>query len=91
MHYSQVKSEVESMTHIVKKCNEQKIIRAYFDFHVIEGAYGKLLWENGRLTYDNNRFEAMLYHLILFKNIYNPKKSPRKIPNKFRISKTKIY
>ena len=91
MHYSQVQSEVESMTHIVKKCNEQKIIRAYFDFHVIEGAYGKLLWENGRLTYDNNRFEAMLYHLILFKNIYNPKKSPRKIPNKFRISKTKIY
>ncbi len=91
LHYNNVKSEVESMTHVVKKCDEQKKIRAYFDFHVIEGAYGKLLWENGKLTYDNNRFEAMLYHLILFKSIYKPKKNPRKIPNKFRISKTKIY
>ncbi len=91
LHYKDVRSEVESMTHVVMKCAEQETIRAYFDFHVIEGAYGKLLWENGKLTYDNKRFEAMLYHLILFKTIYKPKKKLRKVPNKFRISKSRIY
>lgn len=91
IHYSKIKTEIESMTHVIKRCNELSEIRAYFDFHVIEGAYGKLLWENGKLTYDNGRFEAMLYHLILFKNVYKPKFLKKKIPNKFRISKTRIY
>jgi hypothetical protein len=90
IHYSKVESEVESMTHVVKREHEKKNINAYFDFHVIEGAYGKLSWKEGVLMYDN-RFEAMLYHLILFKNIYKPKSTPKKIPNNFRISKTRIY
>lgn len=90
IHYSKVKSEVESMTHVVKREHEKKNINAYFDFHVIEGAYGKLSWNEGVLMYDN-RFEAMLYHLILFKNIYKPKRVPMAIPNNFRISKTRIY
>lgn len=90
MHYSEVKSEVESMTHVVKREHEKKNINAYFDFHVIEGAYGKLSWNKGVLMYDN-RYEAMLYHLILFKNIYKPERAPEKIPDNFRISKTRIY
>jgi hypothetical protein len=69
------------MTHIVKKLHQQRIINAYFDFHVIEGRPGKLKWDKGILTY-KNRFEVMLYHLIKFKKIYNPSKVPEKIPDK---------
>lgn len=91
LHYSKVNSEVESMTHVVKRLSEQKQIKAYFDFHVIEGAYGKLTWDNGKLMFKNNQFEAMLYHLILLKTIYKPDKILKTIPNKFRISKSRIY
>lgn len=90
LHYSDVKSDVESMTHVVKKYDEKKIIRAYFDFHVIEATPGKMIWNNGELIY-NNKFEAMLYHLIQFKKVYKPSKLPKNIPNKFRISKSRIY
>lgn len=90
LHYSEVKSEVESMTHVVKRQHEERVINAYFDFHVIEGAYGKLSWEKGILMY-KNKYEAMLYHLILLKTIYKPNKILKKIPNKFKISKTRIY
>jgi hypothetical protein len=90
LHYSEIKSEVESMTHVVKKQHEKKLINAYFDFHVIEGAYGKLSWKKGVLMY-NNKYEAMLYHLILLKTIYKPKKNFKTIPDSFKISKTRIY
>lgn len=90
LHYSEIKSEVESMTHVVKRQHEDKIINAYFDFHVIEGAYGKLSWEKGVLMY-NNKYEAMLYHLILLKTIYKPKRNIKIIPDSFKISKTRIY
>ncbi|WP_428228614.1 DUF6625 family protein [Flavobacterium sp.] len=90
LHYSEVKSEVESMTHVVKQLHEKKLINAYFDFHVIEGAYGKLSWEKGVLMY-NNKYEAMLYHLILLKTIYKPKRKIKIIPDSFKISKTRIY
>ncbi|MBS7234123.1 hypothetical protein KHA90_24275 [Flavobacterium psychroterrae] len=90
LHYSEIKSEVESMTHVVKRQHEKKLINAYFDFHVIEGAYGKLSWEKGVLMY-NNKYEAMLYHLILLKTIYKPKRKIKTIPESFKISKTRIY
>ena len=90
MHYSQIQSDVESMTHVAKRLDEHKYIRAYFDYHVIEGAYGKLCWDNGKLMY-KNKFEAILYHLIMFKTIYFPKKTAETIPDKFNISRTRIY
>lgn len=89
-HYSKINSEVESMTHVVKRLDEEKFIKAYFDFHVIEGAYGKLSWNKGKLLY-KNKYEVILYHLILFKSIYKPKKKIRKIPECFNISPTRIY
>ena len=89
-HYSNIKSEVESMTHVVKRLNEEKYIRAYFDFHVIEGAYGKLSWTNGTLMY-KNKYEVILYHLIAFKLIYKPEKIFYPVPLSFNISPTRIY
>ncbi len=84
-----IHTEIESMTHVVKKLNHQKYIHAYFDFHVIDGMPGYLKWENGTLTY-KDKIEAMLYHLARFKKIYNPKRVG-KIPNTFHISPTRIY
>lgn len=89
-HYSKVNSEVESMTHVVKRLDEENYIKAYFDFHVIEGAFGKLSWNKGKLMY-KNKYEAILYHLILFKSIYKPKKKLNSIPDSFNISPTRIY
>lgn len=89
IHYSKIESEVESMTHVVKKMHEKKVISAYFDFHVVEGAEGKLRWNKGKLIY-NKKFEAILYHLILFKLKYKPDILPREIPDSFFIGKTQI-
>ena len=86
----EINSEIESMTHLVKKLHNQKVINAYFDFHVIEGLPGKIRWHNGILTYKNS-MEAILYHLIKFKKIYTPKKKILKIPISFKISSTRIY
>lgn len=89
-HYSQIPSEVESMTHVVKKLDESKYLKAYFDFHVIEGTYGNLYWNKGKLLY-KGQYEVILYHMIGFKTIYFPKRMPLIIPDTFRISKTRIY
>lgn len=85
-----IDSEIESMTHLVKKLHNQKVINAYFDFHVIEGLPGKIKWENGILTYKNT-MEGILYHLIKLKKIYTPKTEVQKIPETFYISQTRIY
>lgn len=86
----EIKSEIESMTHLVKKLHNQKHINAYFDFHVLEGLPGKMKWQNGILTYKNT-LEAIFYHLIMLKNVYTPKKLPKRIPDTFYISPTRIY
>jgi hypothetical protein len=78
------------MTHLVKKLHNQKYLKAYFDFHVIEGLPGKIKWENGVLTYKNT-MEAIFYHLIKLKKVYTPKKALKKIPDTFYISPTRIY
>ncbi|MFT3749811.1 MAG: hypothetical protein QM768_15925 [Agriterribacter sp.] len=85
-----IESEIESMTHVVKRLHFQKKINAYFDFLVLEGLPGKIKWDHGVLTY-KNMFEAILYHLIKLKEIYTPKKIPKKIPDIFNISTTRIY
>lgn len=85
-----IESEIESMTHLVKRLHEEKIINAYFDFLVIEGSPGKIKWDHGVLTY-KNMFEAILYHLIKLKTIYTPQTETKKIPDTFYISPTRIY
>jgi hypothetical protein len=88
--FDQIKSEIESMMHVVRKMEEANCLKAYFDFHVIEGRPGKLKWDNGVLTY-KNIYEVILYHLIKLKAVYNPKNQPKKLPDVFYISPTRIY
>jgi len=89
--YHEIKSEVESMMHVVKKMEAGGFIKPYFDLHIIEGGSpGRLKWENGKIIY-KNRFEVLLYHLIDFKRHYiSPKKDPE-LQEKYTISTSKIY
>lgn len=89
-HYSKIYCEIESMTHVIKKLNEIKYIKAYFDFHAIEGIPGKLKWDNGRLFF-KNQIEAALYHMIKFKHACRYGHNTKKIANIFRISTNGIY
>jgi hypothetical protein len=77
---------IESFHHVVK-LNNGTNIKAYYDFHVIEGMPGKLKWNRGILTY-KNEFEALLYHLISYKaNHYSRRIVFRKVPKVFLIDK----
>lgn len=88
--YQLIKSEVESMTHLVKRLHDEQYIKAYFDMHAIEGKPGRTKWMNGRLIY-KNKFEVLLYHLLELKKVYKPKAAPAVIPDVFYISETRIY
>jgi len=89
--YHEIESEIESMTHVVKKMEAENYIKPYFDLHIIEGGSpGNLIWDDGKLIY-KNKFVVLLYHLIDFKRHYVPKKMNPSIPDKFIISPTKIY
>jgi len=91
LHYSEIKTEVESMTHVVRRLQEANILKAYFDFQIVEGFPGNMFWNKGTLIY-LKKFEAMLYHLVRFKRKYSePVDLQRIIPDKFRIGKEKIY
>lgn len=85
-----IRTEVESMTHLVKKMQHQNLLTAYFDSHILEGLPGRLKWQKGRLVYQN-KFEVMLFNLILLKKIYNPENIRKIIPDSFYISKSRIY
>ena len=91
LHYSQIQTEVESMTHVVRRLQEENQLKAYFEFQIVEGFAGNMLWNKGQLIY-RKEYEAMLYHLIRFKRKYSePVDLYRKILDKFRIGKKKIY
>jgi hypothetical protein len=90
LHYSQIQTEVESMTHVVRRLQEENRLKAYFEFQIVEGFAGNLLWKKGTLIY-RKQFEAMLYHLVRFKRKYSePVDLYRTIPDEFRIGKKKI-
>jgi hypothetical protein len=86
----EIESEIESFTHVVKRAEMNGEIRAHFDFILIEGVPGKIKFNKGKITF-RNKWEGIMYHLIIFKQIYQPKKAPAFIPNVFRISPTRIY
>jgi len=91
MHYSEIKTEVESMTHVVLRLQEEGKLKALLEFQIVEGFGGNMLWNKGTLIY-RKQFEAMLYHLVRFKWKYSePINLQRIIPDKFRIGKQKIY
>lgn len=89
IHYSKIGSEIESMTHVIRRLQESRLINAYFDFHVIEGTPGKLKWINGALFY-KNEFEVALYHMIKFKLSINTQNNKHTLGNNFKITPTRI-
>ena len=91
LHYSQIQTEVESMTHVVRRLQEENRLKAYFEFQIVEGFAGNMLWKRGSLIY-RKAYAAMLYHLVRFKRKYSePVDLYRKIPDEFRIGMKKIY
>ncbi|MCW5909672.1 MAG: hypothetical protein KIT62_01300 [Cyclobacteriaceae bacterium] len=90
LSYKEIPSEIESMTHLVKRLEEEKYLKVYFDFLIIEGTPGKLRWDKGKMIY-RNKYEVLLYHLIRLKTIYSPKQKALNIPDSFSISPTRIY
>lgn len=83
-------TEIESFTHIIKKAEQENEIKAHFDFILLEGLTGRINFDNGRIFY-KNQFEGILYHLFWLKKDYKPEKVPSRIPEKYYISKTRIY
>lgn len=82
-------TEIESFTEVVKRAEMQKLIRAHFDFILLEGVPGKIVFTNGKIIF-KNEMETLLYHLFWLKRVYNPKKTGT-IPSKYWISPTRIY
>ena len=88
--YDEINTEIESMTHVVKKIEKRGEVKAYFNLHIIEGIPGKIKWDKGKLIY-RGKFEALLYHLIYFKKVYTPRQDSKIPSESFTISQKKIY
>lgn len=82
-------SRIESLTHIIKKAKIDNDINAHFDFILMEGATGRVTFDNGRIFY-KNEFEAILYHLVTFKKKCVTPKEIKSIPFSYRFTPTKI-
>lgn len=80
---------IQSMTYLVKKAELDEKLKSYFDFLIVEGAPGKIKWNNGELIYKDT-YEVMFYHLIKFKNDCKSPKVLSPIPDKFYFSKNRI-
>lgn len=86
----EVETQIESFTHVIKAAELEGQIKAHFDFIIIEGLPGQLKFVNGKIIY-KNIYEALLYHLIIFKQVYKPLNKLNMIPNTYRISPSRIY
>ncbi|MEO6233365.1 MAG: DUF6625 family protein [Ferruginibacter sp.] len=86
----ELNTPIESFTYVVKKAAINNEIKAHFDFILIEGRTGRVVFDKGKITY-KKKFEAILYHLVELKKIYSPEKVPKKIPARYCISSTRIY
>ncbi len=83
----ELKCEVDSMHHVIKREEKENNLKAHFDLLIIEGLPGQLKWENGKLTF-KNEFEVLLHHLIKYKSHhYTRKELWREVPNTFFIDK----
>lgn len=69
--YDKIDTEVESMTHVVRRLMAEGQLTAYFNNHILEGLPGMIKWINGTMVW-KNKIEAMMFHLILFKYMYRP-------------------
>jgi len=85
----ELETKIDSFTYLIKSAEIRKEIKAHFDFILMEGKTGKVVFDNGRIIY-KKQFEAILYHLFWIKRV-TPEKQPHKIPDKYYISPTRIY
>jgi hypothetical protein len=85
----ELQTAIESFTHIVKRHEAAGALRCHFDFILMEGHTGKLVFDHGRIIY-KRQFEAILYHLFWLKKFYTPS-TPGHVPNVYYISPTRIY
>lgn len=83
-------TQIESMTHVVRKLQSKNKLKAFFDFLIVEGRPGKLKWINGQVIF-KGKYEALLYHLIKFKKENKPSKVFDPMPKLFHISSKNIY
>jgi hypothetical protein len=80
---------IQSMTYVVQKQQQEAGLRAHFDLIIVEGIPGDITWERGKLTF-RDMFEAMYYHLVVFKVFCEPHEVPAFIPDRFTITEKKI-
>ncbi|WP_210151420.1 DUF6625 family protein [Chryseobacterium scophthalmum] len=85
-----IETEIESFTHLMKQAELEKTVRTYFDFILMEGFEGHLKFQRGKIIY-RNKYEAVMYHLFWLKKKFNPPTWPKKIPDTYYISSTRIY
>lgn len=85
-----LETDIESFTHIIRSAQNTKEINAHFDFLLLEGTPGRIRFEEGKMIY-KNRYEAVLYHLYWLKRAYEPNTTPEHIPDRYSISKTRMY
>lgn len=85
-----LKTEIESFTHLMKAAELTSEIRVHFDFILMEGKTGRIVFDNGKIIY-KKKFEAILFHLFWLKKLYKPEKVPNKIPSTYYISPSRIY
>lgn len=83
-------SKIESFTHLIRAAQLKNEINAHFDFILFEGNPGKIVFDNGKVIY-NKKLEGIMYHLINFKKRKTNFKILKNIPDRYKISPTKIY
>ena len=85
----EIQTAIESFTHLIKAAHSKNEIKAHFDFILMEGATGRVTFDNGRILY-KNELEAILYHLVTFKKTCLIPKKTKDIPAYYTISPTRI-
>ncbi len=80
---------IQSMTYVVQRAAEEKKLKAFFDFIIVEGATGKIKWDKGKIIY-KDLYEAMFYHLIKFKTACKTPRVLNPMPDTFYFTPTKI-
>ena len=77
--------KIETFHHVLEK--EKLNVNVLYDYFMIEGIRGKLMWDNGVLAFDK-KYEVILYHLSDYKNnIFSIKRKWHKINDVFYIDK----
>lgn len=62
----ELNAETESFTHLMKAAEKSKELNVHFDFILMEGNTGKIVFDKGRIIY-KKQFEAILFHLYWLK------------------------